>query len=81
MRFGPSPYRAGDPVVLVDQLGALWRDGRGRPQRGLVVRVTILGELVVQLERTGREVTVMRSLVKRCPQLAYVRPSDCGGAA
>jgi hypothetical protein len=77
-----SLFRTGDPVVLVDALGQIRRDAIGRPMRGVVVRKSFLGELVVSLDRSGHHVNVLPDGARRCPHLAYVRPRGLvGGAA
>ena len=78
---GASLFSEGDSVVLVDARGALERDGRGRPLRGVVVYISWPGQIRVCLDRTGRLVTVDQLRVRRCPELAYVRPRAVAGGA
>ncbi|HEX5656189.1 MAG TPA: hypothetical protein VFX59_03300 [Polyangiales bacterium] len=78
---GASLFSVGDPVVLVDELGELVRDIRGRPLRGVVLRAPWYGELVVSLDRSGKQVRVAQVRARRCPQLAYARPRLAGSAA
>lgn len=72
-RIGPN-----DTVVLVDPKGRLVRDRAGRVLRGVVMTIAFGGMFdrlaVVSLARSGRQKVVSVAYLRRCPELAYVRP-------
>jgi hypothetical protein len=79
VRSGIAP---GDTVVIVDTKGRLLRVG-GRIVRGVVSSIafgarfrTAFGDDIatVSLAHGGRLVSVNLCCLRRCPQLAYVRP-------
>lgn len=71
-----NPFAVGDSVVLLNLTRQLALDTEGRPLRGKVVRVW-WSECHVQLNRTPDLVIAHHTRMRRCPQLAYVRPSEC----
>ena len=79
LRSGIAP---GDTVVVVDPQGQPMRH-HGHVLRGIVLSIAfgssfraVFGDhmATVSLARSGRQVAVGLSCLRRCPQLAYVRP-------
>jgi len=71
-----QPIQPGDTVVLVDASGQFLRD-RGQILRGIVLSIAfIFGDRIatVSLVRSGNRVHVGLGGLRRCPQLASVRP-------
>lgn len=69
-----KPIEPGDSVVVLDIAGQLVRDAEQRVMRGTVMTVSFFGTAVVSLARSGRQVATGVERLRRCPELAYVRP-------
>jgi len=82
VRSGIAP---GDTVVIVDRAGQLVRF-RGRALRGIVLSIAFGDHFrilcgadamaTVSLVRSGRQASIRLDCLRRCPQLAYVRPQE-----